>query len=99
MDEKYFIAGGCLISTAVLIISYSLHKDKREMVHSILAISMGICLTALVTHLMKVFVAKPRPSFFMCCYPDGQMQSECTGDPKLVDAGRKSFPSGHTSCK
>lgn len=67
-----------------------------------LSYSTGICLgfglavlmTMLLTDIVKNFVGRFRPDFLDRCDWNG---SECTGSVSVVEEGRRSFPSGHSS--
>ena len=74
---------------------------RRERAVGGLCASVG--LTWIVTCGMKNLVGGIRPDFAARCWPDGDQAwasagvPRCSGDDDVVQQGRKSFPSGHTS--
>nr|AIY99929.1 lipid phosphate phosphatase 1 [Eimeria tenella] len=76
-----------------------------------LAVSLNLAF--LLTNALKAAVGSLRPHFLDVCKPDWSQVAckdptseryvyvdnfHCTGDPKLMEEARRSFPSGHSSC-
>ena len=74
-------------------------RNFVDTVQAMLAWTLALTITAVMTESVKLLVGRPRPDFFWRCFPNGHMLSGgcSTDNPYEVMEGRKSFPSGHSS--
>lgn len=61
-----------------------------------MSFAQAMCLTLLITEVLKLTVARPRPNFFSYCGWDNDAH-KCTGKTAHKRDARLSFPSGHAS--
>lgn len=91
------------IPLIIFLIQYLINiKEKYllpEICVALSGLTLAYCINGLFTASLKLIVGRPRPNFFMTCFPDGYGTNinECTGEYELMMEGRKSFPSGHAT--
>ncbi|XP_020252502.1 lipid phosphate phosphatase 2-like isoform X1 [Asparagus officinalis] len=93
-----------LLPVAIFVAFYFRRRDVYDLHHAILGIFFSVLITGVLTNAIKDAVGRPRPDFFWRCFPDGKELYDrvtgrviCHGEKSLMNAGHKSFPSGHTS--
>ncbi|AFN83948.1 membrane associated phosphatidic acid [Encephalitozoon romaleae SJ-2008] len=63
-------------------------------VYFYLSFLLACLITSSIVENMKNIIGRLRPDFLSRCSPAG---GKCTGNPRVILEGRRSFPSGHTS--
>ncbi|KAE9606105.1 hypothetical protein Lal_00025201 [Lupinus albus] len=92
------------IPIVIFVAFYLVRKDIYDLHHAILGLMFASLITGVITDSIKDAVGRPRPNFFLRCFPDKIPVFDidtgdvlCSGDAKVIKEGYKSFPSGHTS--
>jgi diacylglycerol diphosphate phosphatase/phosphatidate phosphatase len=78
----------------ILIVSFLQPRIRRDPYFAIMGLIICVLLTGVITNIIKNSGGRLRPDFLARCQWNG---TDCTGDPKVIKDGRKSFPSGHAS--
>ncbi|KAG5882436.1 hypothetical protein JTB14_025242 [Gonioctena quinquepunctata] len=92
-----------LVPLAVLFVQLIFNRREKsniaDIISTIIGLSLAYCINGVFTSTLKVNIGRPRPNFFLRCFPDGYGTNldECTGEYQGLMDGRKSFPSGHAS--
>ncbi|KAI8906100.1 phosphatidic acid phosphatase type 2/haloperoxidase [Powellomyces hirtus] len=92
----------------ILIISLAVKRSSFDAHQSVLGLAIALAFTLLFTQIVKVSTGSLRPDFLDRCKPtefvpefvaDARLfrVKTCSGDPRDIKEGRKSFFSGHSS--
>ncbi|CAI5485569.1 unnamed protein product [Closterium sp. Naga37s-1] len=84
-------------------VAFIVRRDFIDFHSSLLGYVFNCATTFLLTNALKVSIGRPRPHFFIVCFPSGvpvygsDGNAQCNGSSSSVMESRVSFPSGHTS--
>jgi len=81
---------------ALIVLVGGLRTSIHEIHHGVLSFCASFYVQDLVVSMVKNLVGRFRPDFLDRCKYD-LIRHMCTGNPDIVDEGRRSFPSGHAS--
>jgi len=85
-----------MMPTAIVLLISIARRSLKEAHHAALAIWAGNQLNDVATNFIKMLVGRLRPDFFDRCQYDA-VNKVCTGVEAVIQEGRRSFPSGHSS--
>ncbi|ERL84811.1 phospholipid phosphatase 5 [Dendroctonus ponderosae] len=88
-----------LIPAILFLIEYAVNQRLKDIIKGFYALTLVYMINGIFTVMLKLLVGRPRPNFFMRCFPDGYGTdiNHCTGEYRGHMDGRKSFPSAHAT--
>ncbi|KAJ8952904.1 hypothetical protein NQ318_006521 [Aromia moschata] len=100
IKKKYLYVFMFAVPAIFYLLLYLTKRDEKtaiEIVHHAYGLTLAYCISATFTTFVKLTLGRPRPNFFLRCFPDGYGTNidSCTGEYDGQMDGRKSFPSGH----
>ena len=100
--HSLYVLSALVPALLIIVILKMFKKRTWKVVHlTILALFISIGYTYLITNILKLYVGRFRPDFMSRCHPlsPESSSSSCSSavSVQVLDEGRKSFPSGHSS--
>lgn len=89
------------VPLSILICQYVINRNEKttipDIFNALKGLTLAYCISGMFTVALKLAVGRPRPNFYLRCFPEGYGTNinECTGEYNGMMDGRKSFPSGH----
>ncbi|KAL1509365.1 hypothetical protein ABEB36_004118 [Hypothenemus hampei] len=81
-----------IIPAIIFLIEYMINQKPKEIIKGVYALTLVYMMNGIFTVTLKLLVGRPRPNFFMRCFPDGYGTdiNNCTGEYKgyMDDSGR-----------
>ena len=109
-DNQLYLYSVLIPSLIISLISLYLGESNFEKLHNLqvscLGLWLSVCVTSVLTDVLKCWISKPRPDFLERCGPQkGTPENKLVGievctsplGPMYLSDGLKSTPSGHSS--
>ena len=92
-----FVGVFIIVMPCIIFVLLAVFKSRKmELSLTLLGFFQIIFLTLLITEILKLSVARPRPNYYSYCGYDLE-KHQCLGKPSHVRDAKLSFPSGHSS--
>ncbi|XP_074039043.1 phospholipid phosphatase 5 [Leptinotarsa decemlineata] len=103
IPKRYLYVFITVVPSIVFILQFIVNRREKSTIPDIITnlngLTLAYCINGVITSVLKLSIGRPRPNFFLRCFPDGYGTNidQCTGEYRGMMDGRKSFPSAHAS--